>query len=266
MVDDYTSTRIAKALANRGMAIGTWAFLNSPEVCEIAGMAGFDFILINMEHGLLGIESVVQMIRAAEGRGIDSIIRLPDGSAPMIAKVLDAGASGIFIPGVLTAKQATDIVKAAKFPPHGNRGFSPTTRATGYGMKSAADYRNWNNQNIQVWITIENKEALKNLASIMKSGVDGVITGRYDLSVSMGLNDANHPKIQKIIDRVTASASKNGVGVIGSHVQLDTPEKMLAAARSWKARGARYMIFGKDCTILAETYKTVVSTFRDARL
>lgn len=265
-MDRYQPNRIAKALANRGMAIGTWAFFNSPEVCEIAGIAGFDFVVINMEHTFFEIESAVHMIRAAEGQGIDSIIRLPDDSAPIIAKVLDAGASGVFIPGILNGKQAADIVKAAKFPPHGNRSFSPTTRANGYGMKSAADYRTWNNQNIQVWITIEDREALKHLESIMKSGVDGVITGRYDLSVSMGLNDANHPEIKKIIDRVTASARKNDVGVIGSHVQLDTPEKMLAAARSWKACGARYMIFGKDCGILAENYKTVVSTFHDARL
>jgi 2-keto-3-deoxy-L-rhamnonate aldolase RhmA len=267
MVNNIEPTSMARALEKRGMAIGTWIFFRDPDICEIAAAAGFDFIVINMEHGLLDLESVVGLIRAADCKGVDVIVRIPDGSRTTIMKVLDAGAAGIFVPGVETGQEAKEIVMAARFAPEGTRSFSPTVRANGYGRLNTAEFRAWSNRNVSVWLTLESKKAIENVDSIMESGVDAVITGRYDLSISMGLNDSDHPEIEKIIDKVAVRARKNAVGLIASaNVKVDTPERMLAAARSWKARGARYIIFGKDCDILVETYKTVVSTFRDAQL
>jgi 4-hydroxy-2-oxoheptanedioate aldolase len=267
MVNNINPTSMARALEKRGMAIGTWIFFHDPDICEMAAAAGFDFILINMEHGLLDLESVVNMIRAADCKGVDVIVRIPDGSKTTIMKVLDAGAAGIFVPGVETGQEAKEIVMAAKFAPEGTRSFSPTVRANGYGRVNAAEFRAWSNRNVSVWLTLESKKALENMDSIMKSGVDAVITGLFDLSVTLGFNDVNHPEMDKIMNKVAASAQKNGVGLIASaNIKVDTPERMLATARSWKARGARYIFFGKDCSILEEAYNTVESTFLDAQL
>ena len=106
--------RVEEALKSRGVAIGTWARMKCPEVCELIGAAGFDFVVIDTEHGSFGLEGAVEMIRAAEARGTVPIVRLPDNSPTSIKKILDAGAVGIFIPGIRTGEEAVRSCEGSK--------------------------------------------------------------------------------------------------------------------------------------------------------
>ena len=257
--------RVEEALKNRGVAIGTWARMRCPEVCELAGAAGFDFVVIDIEHGSFGFEGALEMIRGAEARGIVPIVRLPDNSPTLIKKILDAGAVGIFIPGIHTGEEAVEVVKAAKYAPVGTRGACPQVRATDSTLIDWKEYSEWSDKNTMVWVIIENVDAVKNLDSILASGVDAVALGGMDLSLSMGLTNPYHPDVENALNRIAEIAKRKGVGVIGD-IRLDTPSKMREAARSWKKKGARYLLFESDRRLLVTNYRNIMSSFSNQKL
>src|SRR5215211_7593517 len=132
MQDD---NKIRIALQSKSIAFGTWAQMNAPEFCEIAGRSGLDFVIVDMEHGAFGIDSAVNMIRAVEAGGAAPMVRVPDAARSGILKVLDAGAAGVLVPNVDNRGVAEQIVSAAKFAPRGTRGACPCTRATAHGVE-----------------------------------------------------------------------------------------------------------------------------------
>ena len=255
--------RVEEALKNRGVAIGTWARMECPEVCELIGAAGFDFVVIDTEHGSFGLEGAVEMIRAAEARGTVPVVRLPDNSPTSIKKILDAGAVGIFIPGIRTGEEAVEVVKASKYAPAGTRGTCGWVRANDSSLIDFEEYSEWSDKNTMVWIIIENVDAVKNLDSILASGVDAVAAGGGDLARSMGLSK-DHPDLVNALNHIAEVAKRKGVSVIGS-CELDTPLKMLEEARLWKKNGARYILFPPDRNLLAENYRSIMSTFSNQK-
>jgi 4-hydroxy-2-oxoheptanedioate aldolase len=256
--------RVEEALKGRGVAIGTWARMECPEVCELIGAAGFDFVVIDTEHGSFGLEGAVEMIRAAEARGTVPVVRLPDNSPTSIKKILDAGAVGIFIPGIRTGEEAIEVVKAAKYAPIGTRGTCGWVRANDSSLIDFEEYSEWSDKNTMVWVIIENIDAVKNLDSILASGVDAVAPGGGDLARSMGLSN-DHPDVVNSLNHIAEVAKRKGVSVIGS-CGLDTPQKMLEEARLWKKNGARYILFPPDRNLLAENYRSIMSTFSNQKL
>lgn len=142
--------------------MGTWAQMASPEFVELVGHVGFDFVIIDLEHGSFGIETAVNMIRAAEAANTAPIVRVASGSEWEILKVLDAGALGILVPGVSTAEQAKQVVRAAKYGPTGIRGACPATRATGHGAWAWSEYLRWANSETMVWLLVEGVEGIRN--------------------------------------------------------------------------------------------------------
>jgi len=255
--------RVEEALKNRGMAIGTWARLKCPEVCELIGAAGFDFVVIDCEHGSFNLEGAVEMIRGAEARGVVPIVRLPDSSPTAIKKILDAGAVGIFIPGIRTGEEAVAVVKAAKYAPSGTRGACPQVRATNSTLIDWKEYSEWSNKNTMVWVIIENPDAVKNIDAIVASGVDAVALGGMDLSMCMGVGPYD-PEVEDVLNHIAEVAKRKGVGVIVDS-GLDEPSKMLKAAKSWKKKGVRYLLCESDRLLLVKNYKNIVSTFANQK-
>lgn len=253
--------RVDEALKSRGLAIGTWARMKCPEVCELIGAAGFDFVVIDTEHGSFGFEGAVEMIRAAEARGTVPIVRLPDSSPALIKKILDAGAVGVFIPGIRTGEEAAEIVRAAKYPPAGTRSACPEIRATDSNFIDWKEYSEWSDQNTMVWLIIDTVDAVKNIDSIVASGIDAVAPAGFGLPKSMGLSP-DHPDALNTLNHIAEVAKRNGVSVIGdTGLGIQTPLKMLESARAWKKKGARYMLFESDRRLLFESYKNIMSTF-----
>ena len=205
--------RIRSKLEAGERVFGITAQLPSPDVAEIAGYAGLDFVWIDAEHGTMDLGDINQLIRAADAAGIDSIVRVPDHNPSFIQRVLDAGATGIMAPHVRSVADAAAVVSAAKFSPAGIRGACPATRAVGHlTFEWPTEYRRAN-ADVLVFGLIEDAEGVDNVEAIAReSGLDGLVFGPFDLSQEAGLEgNVGHPDIEKMHQRVTAAARAAGI-------------------------------------------------------
>ena len=176
----------------------------SAPVVEMLGCLGFDWVLIDNEHGSITVENSEDLVRAAELSGIAPIVR-PVGNKPeIIAPFLDRGAWGVQVPHVNTAAEAEAAVDAVKYYPEGHRGIFSRSRPAGYGFSGAtADYVAEANRNTLVCLMLEEVEAINNLEELVTvEGVDVFFIGSGDLSQSMGYpGQQTHPEVQAQMER-----------------------------------------------------------------
>lgn len=208
--------RIRNKLEAGERAFGATLQLPSPDIAEIAGYAGLDFVWVDAEHGTMDLGDINQIVRAADACGIDAIVRVPDHSASFIQRVMDTGAAGIMAPHVRTLAEATALVAAAKFGPTGIRGACPATRAVGHiSLDWPADYRRIN-ADVLVFGLIEDPEGVENVEAIAaESGLDGLVFGAFDLAQAAGLDgDVAHAEIARIHRRFTAAVRAAGIEYI----------------------------------------------------
>jgi 4-hydroxy-2-oxoheptanedioate aldolase len=191
--------RLKEAIQTSGLAIGTFVQMASAENAEIAAASGFDFVILDMEHGSFGIETLVELIRGVQVAGATPIVRLPDDSETGILKALDAGATGVLVLGISDAEEIRKVVSAARYAPLGCRGACPRVRATGHGLYDWERHVEWSTQNVMVWALIESVEGFKNLEGIVATpGLDAVAFGPFGLSQEMGLKgQTDHPEVRK---------------------------------------------------------------------
>ena len=261
--------RIKEVLDGGGAALGTWVSMNSPENCEVAAAAGFDFVIIDAEHGNFGIEGAVDLIRAIEAGGATPVIRVLDSSPTTIQKSLEAGAPVVFVSEVQTGEEVARIVRCAKYPPAGRRGTSSYIRATMHGVLDWKEYREWTRDNVMVWVMIENNEAVEEIAAILAAGVDAICVGPTDLSMFMGLEgDEQHPAVLEAESRIVKLAVEKGLDVIADLDCMKAgdmeSEDYLEAARIWEERGCRIMTVMNDRQVLGQTYQKIVGRFRES--
>jgi len=180
--------------------IGTILTLPTPELAEICAQAGFDWLFLDMEHGLLDIPAVQRLAQAAGD--CPCVVRVPAGDGTGIQRALDTGVAGVIIPQVNSAGQAAWAVRQAKYPPIGDRG-TGVTRAHGYGARFAEYVANANAE-VAVILQAEHIRAVEQIDSILAvDGVDAVIIGPYDLSASMGkAGQVSDPDVQAAITQI----------------------------------------------------------------
>src|SRR5213594_2608072 len=185
-------------------AFGVMCTFPSPPVVEMLGYLGFDWILLDNEHGSITVDTAEGCIAAAELTGMAPIVR-PVGNKPeIIAPFLDRGAWGVQVPHVNTAEEARAAVDAVKYAPEGRRGIFSGGRPANYGFKgSTGNYAKEANRNTLVCLMLEEVEAIENLPDLVKvPGVDVYFIGSGDLSQSMGLTGQQaHPEVQKLMER-----------------------------------------------------------------
>ena len=209
-------SRVRKLLKEGKVPVGTVMEMGCPELVEVIANAGYDFIFIDMEHGLFGIETLLNMIRAAEPFGIDTIVRTSCNEPALITQVLDAGSVGVMIPGISTREDAEKAAQAVRYYPEGGRGSSPWIRSTGPCLKEPslwATYCQQSNEEVMLWLTIEGKEGVNNFNEIISvPGVDVALLGPFDLSQSLGIpGQINHPMIKEAFKDMSEEAQKNDV-------------------------------------------------------
>jgi 2-dehydro-3-deoxyglucarate aldolase len=167
-------------------SIGTWLSLPNESVAEIFAKAGYDWVVIDLEHSSININQAEQLIRVIDLAGSKPFVRLSGHSSSQIKRVLDAGAKGILAPMVETKAQIDSIISACHYPPRGNRGMG-LARAQGYGEANAkSEYILTNSKNIEIYAQIESVAGIANLDSILSQEIDGYFIGPYDLSASLG--------------------------------------------------------------------------------
>jgi 2-dehydro-3-deoxyglucarate aldolase len=155
-------------------------------IAEIMARAGYDWLVVDLEHSVIGIDMAGDLIRTIDLCGVAPLVRLTSNDPNQIKRVMDAGAHGIVVPMVNTPEEAAQAVAATRYAPAGSRGVG-LARAQGYGV-NFQDHLKWQNDGPVVIVQIENKDAVGQLEAILKvPGVDGFIIGPYDLSCSMGI-------------------------------------------------------------------------------
>lgn len=201
-----------KSMVKDGVApIGVGVTIPSPMVAELAAAAGFDFIWIDLEHNLINPENVANIARAADAAGIATTVRM--AQMDLVLPLLDFGVTGFTFPHVRSAEQTRKIVDEVKFAPTGRRGFSPAGRAMAYGTAPFEDYLKKAEDEISIWIMLEDKEGLENCEEILAvDGIDYMFMGPGDLAQALGhINNVAHPDCREARLRLIAAAEKAGI-------------------------------------------------------
>lgn len=185
---------------------GLFLQYNNPSLMELAGYLDYDWVFIDAEHGSVSVESVENMVRAAEQAQITPIVRVPSADPHVIQSYLDTGAMGLLVPHLDSVEKAKHIIEHTKYAPLGRRGTGSKSRANNVGYRlSAPDHFAWANEEIVIMGMLEDIEGVHAIKDIMAvPGIDGVVIGPTDLSGSMGLIGQNHSQeVQDVVENVT---------------------------------------------------------------
>ena len=248
---------LKKKLINCEITIGSWITLGSTAITEIMAKAGFDWLVIDLEHSTISIEMAGEMIRIIDLAGVTPLVRLTSNDPDQIKRCLDAGAHGIIVPMVNSSLEAKNAVSAMHYPPKGNRGVG-LGRAQGYGA-NFSQYINWQKDSSVLIVQIENKKAIDNLIDILKvPGVDGVLIGPYDLSCSLGIpGKFKDPVFLNSMETISKVGSKLGIpgGIHIVEPDLDLLKKSIK-------NNHKFIAYSVDCRILEVGSRIGVESFK----
>lgn len=247
-----------QALRERQAQIGLWVGLADAYVAELLANTGFDWLLIDGEHAPNDPRSVLPQLQAMAPYPVHPVVRPVQGDVALIKQYLDIGVQTLLIPMVETAEQATRMVAATRYPPHGIRGVgSALARASRWN--NVDDYLNACDAEMCVLVQIESVNALQNLEAIAAvDGVDGIFFGPSDLSASMGFRGKpGEPSVQKAIADGIAIVS--GAGKASGILTADQEY-----ARKYLAMGASFVAVGVDTSLLMRAAKDLAAAFKGA--
>ena len=252
--------RLKSALAQGSVQTGSIVGqFRSPEIIRIYKAAGFDWVFVDTEHGGFDLETVQDVCRVAGILGLTPLVRVADVQYPLIARALDCGAEGVIFPRVESPELLERAVSWTKFPPAGTRGFGLTRMAVDYAEASMPQIMQYMNENVMTVLQIETVRAVEAREELLAiDGVDAVIVGPADLSVSLGIpGEFENPKLISAVESVMETCSRRNV-VPGIH--LRAPK----LAADWRARGMRLLSCATDATMLLERATEVVDQIRKA--
>ncbi|MEM7027141.1 MAG: aldolase/citrate lyase family protein [Pseudomonadota bacterium] len=245
--------QFAKRLRAGEILYGTLISLPSPEICELLGQIGYDWLFIDAEHGAFNPQQTQAMLQAASPT--PCVIRVPVGEPIWIKKALDIGAAGIIVPQVNNVEQARDIIKHAKYSPEGERGIG-IGRAHQYGLEFER-YLSTANEETVVILQAESREAIENINEIAKlDGLDAILIGPYDLSASFGKpGEINDPVVQDAIDKIEQCCKEAGIslGYFGVTAEAVLP---------YKARGFNLLTVGVDTYFVINSAATTLAEIK----
>ena len=239
---------------------GPFMKFTDPAAVEIMGFAGFDFVIIDAEHGPISMQNAQNMIRAAEIANITPVIRVANNDEALILRALDIGAQGIEIPQINSKLQAIKAVRSVKYAPQGERGVCRYVRAANYSSINKFKYFKSANKETMIIVHIEGVEGINNLDGILSvPDIDVIFVGPYDLSQSLGIpGEVNNPLVTEKMKEVVLKCRENKVAVGTFADDVET-------AKSWVSLGVQYMAFSVDVGILYEASKQIVKKFKNNR-
>ncbi|MGV8935931.1 MAG: aldolase/citrate lyase family protein [Allorhizobium sp.] len=251
-----TKNHFKAAIAAGRPQIGLWLDMAEPLSAEIAGGAGFDWLLIDGEHGPNDLRSIIAQLQALSGSNAEAIVRAPIGETWIIKQLLDAGARSLLIPMVDSAEQARALVKAVRYPPRGVRGVgAAVARASAFG--AIADYTETAEAEICLLVQAESRAAIADLANIAAvEGIDGVFIGPADLAADLGyIGRMDAPEVQEVIEKAIATiiAAGKAAGILTFDETLN--RRYLALGASFVAVGADVIVFSNALRAVRAAYK-----------
>ena len=237
---------------------GAWLQIASPFTAEIMSQAGFDWLMIDMEHGPGDMLSLIAQLQAMKGTKTAALVRVPWNDFVTIKRILDTGVHGLLIPYVNTREEAESAVRACRYPPQGIRGVAGSPRAQGYGQNVQA-YLQQANDEVLLITAVETPTAVTNLEDILGvDGVDGIFIGPMDLATNMGhLGDPRHPEVQEAIAEIEGKVLESGK-------VLSTISGSWEQAQRLYGRGYQMVMLMADGVSLAKLAVEKVAQFRKA--
>ena len=193
------------------LTIGAWVTLAHPALAEILARAGFEWVVVDLEHSVITLREAEELIRVIALCGSTPLVRVSANEPTQIKRVMDAGAHGVIVPQVNSRAEAESAVAAVYYPPRGRRGVG-LARAQGYGTTFEA-YCRWLDRHALVIVQLEHRDAAEAAEEILSvPGVDGYLIGPYDLSASFGVpGQFHHPAVQSAMRRIRQAARHAGV-------------------------------------------------------
>jgi 2-keto-3-deoxy-L-rhamnonate aldolase RhmA len=255
-VSARTSLFRAALARGDGPALGTWVKIPATEVVELVALAGFDFVVIDLEHSPIDLESAFRLIGTALHTGVSPIVRVADLHPGLVQRLLDAGAEGVMFPHVDTVEQAEAAVAAVRFPPRGTRGVGATSRAGAWGATPLAEYLRHGQEEVVLIAQIESATGVWNAREIASvDGVDALLVGAADLSVSEGRAPTD-PAVTTLIAAAVESGRAAGVPV--GNAGGATAASVQAAVDT----GFTFTMLSNDATLLGTAARAAVEAGR----
>ncbi len=224
------SETLRNALRDGKAVSGCTISLNAPELVEICGLSGFDFVFLDAEHGPFSEREIQTMVTAADAVGIASLVRVPANDPSVILRFMDVGASGIFVPDIESREEALRAIAAVKYMPLGTRGLS-SPRSAWYGQKmSLGEYTKYANDKSVVICQIESAKGVEHVEEILSVDLlDGILIGTTDLSNSMGVaGQRDNPKVNEAVAHVVERAKAAGIACGAIVRPAESPKQYLA--------------------------------------
>lgn len=236
--------------AQRGL-LGTWLKIPAFETVELLAIAGFDFVVIDMEHSPLALDRVYELIFASQRMGMSALVRLPDQLGTLVQPLLDAGADGLLVPRVSSTEAAAEIAARMVFGPAGERGLGFTSRAGRWGLMPLPDYLKHGDEQclrmiqLEDWATLE---AVTEFAALKH--VNGLFVGLGDLFLSSG-KPPNDPGVQALVGSVVEATKAAG---ILSGIAANSPVE----AKQYLAMGFSLVMVSNDATLFGRAATEIV--------
>ena len=236
-------------------AFGVLSTTDDPQLAELFGIAGFDYYMLDAEHGLMDPAQVMNVIRTCELTDMTPMIRIGSKDPKIVLQYLDAGMMGIMMPGLETPEEVRMLVDAMKYAPIGKRGLG-FSRASGHMAytSTATEYINFSNEQVMVIIQFEDEKLLRIFPEILSvEGLDACVVGPRDLSNNMGFADGpNHPEVQAVIDDAIGIINKSGViAGITAGTRADA-ENQVARGATMILAAAQFLVLSGASAFLPE--------------
>jgi 2-dehydro-3-deoxyglucarate aldolase/4-hydroxy-2-oxoheptanedioate aldolase len=239
---------VKQRLLNGETVIGTMIQeMRVPAIAQIVKAAGYDFFMLDMEHGAYSLETAADILRVGRLLDLCPLVRVASPEYDLIARPLDHGAMGVMMPRIETRDQVERFIEAMKYPPQGKRGCSSDAPHAEYDFGPLPEFLATNNLDTLAIAQIERKVAIERLDDLLSvPGVDAALIGPEDLSVSLGVpGEISHPAVVEAIETVIAAAHRHNV-VPGIH--MGSVEKL----QGWMAKGMRLIMYWSDLGFLLE--------------
>lgn len=263
---NFRTNKIIEKVKKGEVPLGMQMYTPSPELYEIVGYCGFDYIMIDMEHSRVNHETMVNLIRTCEAADLTAIVRVPANDPVAIRYAHESGAQGIVVPHVKSAAEVRKAQEALRMPPEGRGGICPSVRASGYSQQIWEDYMRFTNENTCLFCLIEDVEGVENVEEIfaeLKPGRDGYGLGLADLSHSL-YKDASqpvnwqHPYCREAAQKIVPLGQK--LGLLNQGMAWPTPDK--AGFDNAVKSGTNVILFHPDQHLFMQTIANIIQSVK----
>lgn len=232
--------------------LGTWSQIASEECVDLLGAAGFDFTIVDCEHGAFGIETAEKLMRAADANGLAPLVRAPGKDASFIGRALDAGATAVVVPAIATAEEAAAAVAATRYAPDGTRGACPCVRAAHHMAWDWRGYTAAQQRETGIVALVETPRGVDDIERIVAvEGLAAVMVGPFDLAVAMGRGgDYLASDVRAALDRMLKAAA--GRAPVIMPLFDPSPDEAARQKAYWMDRGVSHFVVGTDKILFAD--------------